>query len=228
MTATPAFDSHADAIASEKRKSRRAIRRVDPGVFTEIYQEEANMVIWERALSATLQASVREFLDLKPTFQSSVTVTPQSALTSVSEALGESASPELSEDIAELVDMFCCLFDLGRAGLRMTALDSAMCPKFHVDRVPCRLVTTYLGVATEWLAHQHVDRSKLGAGSNGLPDCQSGIFQNPGDVQQLMSGEVALLKGELWEGNENAGLVHRSPAVDTGTRRLLLTLDFIQ
>ncbi|WP_428354217.1 DUF1826 domain-containing protein [Methyloprofundus sp.] len=37
----------------------------------------------------------------------------------------------------------------------------------------------------------------------------------------------ALLKGERWEGNENAGLVHRSPAINEGERRLLLTLDFM-
>jgi hypothetical protein len=34
------------------------------------------------------------------------------------------------------------------------------------------------------------------------------------------------LKGERWEGNENAGLVHRSPVLLSGERRLILTLDF--
>ena len=122
--------------------------------------------------------------------------------------------------------MFCCLFDLKRAGLRLTALDKAMCPRFHVDRVPGRLVTTYQGVATEWLPHEQVDRSKLGEGNNGLTDIHSGLFENEQDIQQLNHGDVAILKGELWEGNENAGLVHRSPALTTDERRLLLTLDF--
>jgi hypothetical protein len=35
-----------------------------------------------------------------------------------------------------------------------------------------------------------------------------------------------LLKGEAWIGNENGGLVHRSPNLTGGARRLLLTLDF--
>lgn len=132
--------------------------------------------------------------------------------------------------------MFCCLFDLGSAGLRLTALDRAMCPRFHVDKIPCRLVTTYQGIATEWLPHHHVDRSKLGAGSEGKSDEQSGLFQNLEDIQRLHQGEVALLKGEGWEGNEGAGLVHRSPAMPViadsvkmhavSERRLLLTLDF--
>ena len=46
------------------------------------------------------------------------------------------------------------------------------------------------------------------------------------EIQQLQSGDVAVLKGELWAGNENAGLVHRSPAVGSGANRLLLSMDF--
>ncbi|MDG1293104.1 MAG: DUF1826 domain-containing protein, partial [Pseudomonadales bacterium] len=88
------------------------------------------------------------------------------------------------------------------------------------------LITTYEGIATEWLSHQDVNREKLGAGSKGQPDHLSGLFEHSHEIQQLNCGDVALLKGERWEGNENAGLVHRSPAVLAGERRLVLTLDF--
>ena len=118
-----------------------------------------------------------------------------------------------------------CLFDLGKVGLRLTVLDKAMCPRFHVDKVLCRLVTTYQGSATEWLPHNVVDREKLGHGSEGKPDEQSGLFPKLGDIQQLTVGDVALLKGEGWEGKEGAGLVHRSPSLSAGEGRLLLTLD---
>jgi len=43
----------------------------------------------------------------------------------------------------------------------------------------------------------------------------------------LLPGDVALLKGELWEGNEGAGMVHRSPSMNPGDRRLLLSFDFL-
>jgi len=42
----------------------------------------------------------------------------------------------------------------------------------------------------------------------------------------LNAGDVAFLKGEHWDGNENKGLVHRSPIVNENENRLLLTLDF--
>jgi hypothetical protein len=98
---------------------------------------------------------------------------------------------------------------------------------FHFDRIPCRLVTTYHGVATEWLHHNVIDRSKLGSGNQGKSDEQSGLFKNLSDINRLTRGDVALLKGEHWHENEGVGLVHRSPQNVVNERRLLLTLDFL-
>ena len=215
-----------DSPVARGVKIRRMVEGVEPTILTRIYEEETNIVIWQRQLSAGLKNSVDDFLSAQPAFQASMTVTPQTVLSSIGDALGDSTCFVLVENIAELVDVFCCLFDLRRAGLRLRALDRAMCPKFHVDRVPCRLVTTYCGTATEWLPHSLVNREKLGMGSRGMADGESGLYQSSSDIQQLSSGDVALLKGELWQGNENAGLVHRSPALVANERRLLLTLDF--
>ena len=216
----PSFDS----FDNNEVKVRRVAQGSEPGVLTDIYLEENNIVIWERELSATLKKSVDAFIKANPTFQASMTVTPQTVLSSIRKSLGDNT--QLCESIAELVDMFCHLFELKRVGLRLTVLNRAMCPRFHVDRVPTRLVTTFQGIATEWLPHQAVNREKLGLGNNGKPDSESGLYKNSHDIQQLSCGEVALLKGELWEGNENAGLVHRSPALPADESRLLLTLDF--
>lgn len=213
--------------APENPKVRRAVQGESPTVFTDIYQDDVNIAVWQREFSASLRASVDAFLAKNPLFQSSMTATPDNAQEGVMEMLKLSSPSELSEDIAQLVDMFCYLFDVQCVGLRLTVLDRAMCPKFHVDRVPGRLVTTYQGIATEWLSHEKVDRSKLGTGSQGKPDHESGIYQSEQDIQILGCGDVALLKGEMWEGNEGAGLVHRSPKLEPGDKRLLMTLDFI-
>lgn len=196
-----------------------------PTVLSDIYQENINIAIWERDRADTLKYSVKEFLELNPTFQKEMFLTPSDALSHLNESFNNKM-PEVSEDIAELVDMFCYLFELKQAGVRLKVLDKAMCPKFHVDKVPCRLVTTYQGVATEWLPHEVVDQTKLGWACDGLPDNESGLYQNESDIQQLHCGDVALLKGTLWEGNENAGLVHRSPELIANEKRLILTLDF--
>ena len=197
----------------------------DPKILADIYRDDINIAIWQRKTGEQLEDAVEGFLAASPRFETAMTVSPDRAHTEVSEATGGAAPTEFADNVAELVDMFCYLFGLKRAGLRLATLNRAMCPRFHVDRVPCRLVTTYHGVATEWLPHQAVDRSKLGRGSNGQSDLASGLFANQSDIQRLTCGDVALLKGELWAGNDGAGLVHRSPAVPAGENRLLLTLD---
>lgn len=213
-------------IASEWSQEGYIFRHMSqdkqPTVLTDIYKEEINIAIWQRQK----QFSVKEFLALNPTFQKEMILTPQDAFSRVSESFNNNMS-EVSEDIALLVDMFCYLFELKQVGMRLKVLDKAMCPKFHVDKVPCRLVTTYQGTATEWLPHELVDQTKLGWGCNGLADCESGLYKSESDIQQLNCGDVALIKGTLWEGNENAGLVHRSPELIANEKRLILTLDFM-
>lgn len=202
-----------------------------PEAFTDIYRDDTNIAIWQRRLSGELSLAVNEILKTNTKLKIAEAVTAKNVHSTLYNILGETnAVMMLSDDITLLVDMFCCLFDLKGVGLRLTVLDSAMCPRFHFDRIPCRLVTTYHGIATEWLPNHLVDRSKLGAGNQGKSDENSGLFHSTNDIRQLSQGDVALLKGEFWHDNEGAGLVHRSPAQPKGTinePRLLLTLDFI-
>nr|WP_290980084.1 DUF1826 domain-containing protein [Halomonas sp.] len=44
-------------------------------------------------------------------------------------------------------------------------------------------------------------------------------------VKTLTAGDIALIKGSGWEGSEHSALVHRSPSLINGPKRLLLTID---
>ncbi|MCY3605471.1 MAG: DUF1826 domain-containing protein [Gammaproteobacteria bacterium] len=214
-------------VAFPEIKCRQAVVGDQLDVLADIYREEVNISVWQRTLPEVLSNAAEHLLFERPHLQISRTVSPKNAYEILIKSLGNKAEPvALAADIAELAEMFCFLFDLKCIGLRLTALGHAMCPRFHVDWVPCRLVTTYQGRATQWLAHDRVDRGKLGAGNQGKSDEQSGLFSHADDIQQIRQGDVALLKGEGWAGNEEAGLVHRSPQLNAGARRLLLTLDF--
>ncbi|MBU2869079.1 DUF1826 domain-containing protein [Colwellia sp. E2M01] len=200
----------------------------DANVLTNIYRDDTNITVWQREMQQDLTAAVGSFLHERPTRATVLAVTPESAYQQLCEKFGASEDVmTLSKDIALLVDMFCCLFDLKQAGLRLSILEHAMCPRFHVDHIPCRLVTTYRGVGTQWLPHYAVDRTKLGAGNQGKPDEISGLFNDIADINQLTQGDVALLKGEGWNEQTGAGIVHRSPVIPAGERRLILTLDFM-
>ncbi|MFK8082171.1 MAG: DUF1826 domain-containing protein, partial [Granulosicoccus sp.] len=121
----------------------------------------------------------------------------------------------LRSDVALLTEILCDLVDCPSVGLRLAIVANAMCPRWHVDRVPIRMLCTYSGSGTEWLEDQGVDKAKLSD-----PEIVDGI------CQRAASGEVVLLKGALWQGNEDFGAVHRSPSIASGEeRRMLLTLD---
>lgn len=207
---------------------RRLSEGDDPRVLGEIYDVETNIAVWKRSLSEELEFAIDVFMGANVTIKKVLAVTPDNTHEELVKAFGEArVNKVFSDDVAQLVDMFCCLFDLKRAGLRLTVMDNAICPKFHVDKIPCRMVSTYQGIATEWLPNHLIDRSKLGLGSFGVKDEVSGLMRSLNDIQRLNCGDVALLKGEYWQGNEGAGLVHRSPPISSGINRLLLTLDFI-
>lgn len=175
----------------------RSVEGTTPDVLANIYQKNTNIAIWQRDLSQELTLAVDEFLARNKTKAAVLAVTPETTNDVLCKAFGDSDSMmALREDIALLVDMFCCLFELKEAGLRVTILERAMCPRFHFDRIPCRLVTTYQGIATEWLNNDVIDRTKLGAGNQGKSDEESGLFKNLNDINRLSQGDVGLLKGE--------------------------------
>ncbi|KPZ54202.1 hypothetical protein AN391_03005 [Pseudoalteromonas sp. P1-13-1a] len=211
---------------------RRAAINSDANVLPQIYNENINIAVWQRNLESTLTEAVNTLINTNALKPLELALSPDNAFDQLIKALkpteqNYNEAKALCEDIALLIEMFCCLFDLKRAGLRLKVLNNPMCPRFHVDKIPCRLVATYQGVATQWLNHSDVDRSKLGAGNLGKPDEESGLFTSTSHINQLNQGDIALLKGEYWDENEGAGLVHRSPPVAANEQRLLLTLDFI-
>jgi hypothetical protein len=193
-----------------------------PDVLADIYLAEKNIVVWRRILPPDLVLALQRHLQECHSIRLSLSLSPEDAEEALKASLSKvSCGADLAKILAELVEMFCCLFDLERAGLRLTTLDQAMCPKFHVDKVPCRLVTTLTGPGTEWLPNDVLNRDGLGAGAEHFK-----LYDDDRDIQQMTLGDVALIKGERWVGNENRGVVHRSPSVKPGEKRLLMTLDF--
>jgi hypothetical protein len=196
-------------------------------IWTSFYEQDVQIATWQRTRSIELNESVNALLELNTFSQLQFSSPAQNVVQKLAMHMPQFKHRSvLLKDIALLSDMFACLFDQDNVGLRLKVLDTTMCPRFHVDQVPCRLLTTYRGPATEWLPNESADRNKLGAGNQGLSDDLSGLFQQANDIESMNAGDVALLKGEAWQGNEGRGLIHRSPINSGGHKRLLLTLDF--
>lgn len=127
----------------------------------------------------------------------------------------ETGRPSLIEDLSLLQEIVCELLGCAAVGLRLARIGRAMCPGWHVDRVGIRLVCTYRGPGTQWLDDQDVDRGDLRAAPT-----EDGAFI------QANAGDIVLLKGSLWQGNDAFGAIHRSPGIDSSASlRTLITLD---
>jgi hypothetical protein len=150
---------------------------------------------------------------------------PESAAQIVPEELA--GFPHLAADLRFWIEVLAELTDLERVGVRLARLETSMCPRFHVDRVTLRLVTTYEGQGTEFVSSEHVDRRRLGHAALGAADEVSGLLLAPGCVRSASAFDVVLLKGEEWPENGGHGAVHRSPAASGKEPRLVLTLDLL-
>lgn len=197
-------------LALKRRGSARQTVGESPQVLTEVLQDGVNLAVWQRQLPVHVADFAQVLLSLGQPLAESLTLELQPdddapALRGLAAAYADLQGYEgFICDVRWLVGAYACLLDARRVGLRLRALEGAMCPRFHVDHVPARLICTYAGPGSEWLT---------------APDAVQ--------VEQLSTGDVAVLKGERWLGNEGQGLVHRSPAVPAEQRRLMLTLDWM-
>jgi hypothetical protein len=134
---------------------------------------------------------------------------------------------ELLADISALVSLYADLLDCRKVGIRLEVLTHAMCPRFHIDRTGIRLLCSYLGPGTEWLAAAFCNREALTASYPDTAAFHQALILHPQGIHQAPEQALVLLKGSMWQGNQQAGIVHRSPQVDYATSRVLLALDAI-
>ncbi|MDV2079219.1 DUF1826 domain-containing protein [Marinobacter xestospongiae] len=189
--------------------------------LTEIFRDTVNLAIWQRRLDAPLHAFAEAVLAHSDSLERFISVGPGESAHELLPAWAADlpgASAFLA-DLDHLIEMFRCLFEPAAVGVRLHALQRPMCPRFHTDRVPVRLLSTYLGPGTEWLPESCVVRNR---DTGRLPDQTASAAQ----IRHVPTGAVALLKGEAWIGNEGHGVVHRSPC-GRGDPRLLIGLDWL-
>lgn len=194
-----------------------------PLVLAEILEDGVNLALWQRQLPLHIAEFGALLVALNEPLADSMVIELNSE-DATANLHGLAASCRDLEgyegfiaDVSWLVSAFACLLGAKRIGVRLRLLDKAMCPRFHVDHVPVRLITTYAGIGSQWLREGVMDRRKL-----------SQADAEPSErIEQIHCGEVALLKGTKWHGNEGYGLIHRSPALKADERRLILTLDWL-
>ncbi len=200
----------------------RQLNSPELSVLTQVLDDDVNLAIWERQLPLHIagfaDSVIANGMPLSESHVLTVSEDHPPLLDDLATGLRDvEGHAGFVADVAWLTHAFTCLTGARRVGLRVRTLDKAMCPRYHVDWVSLRLITTYAGVGSQWLEEGALAREQLGD-----PGAEPIIAP-----RQLQAGSVALFKGERWEGNEGRGIIHRSPPVAAGTTRLFMTLDWL-
>jgi Protein of unknown function (DUF1826) len=189
-------------------------------VFERIFADEVAVCIWNRPrdeiLGDYLKRAARSGAWQRTACVDSNEPQFHELLYDFADGLGKI---RLVTELSGLVDLFATLADAQTVGVRMTASMQRECPRFHVDRVGLRLMCTWIGEGTEWLAHEDVIREGLGHQPGGWGE----VKKSRAKVHRMEPFAVGALKGEGWPGNIGRGAVHRSPA--PATWRVFVSLD---
>jgi len=176
-----------------------------------IHRSECAAVIWRRQPTRDFQEWI-DALDPDTLPQTRVTLTPAMARGAMADLCAAAGVPDgpnrqqLVDDIAALADIFAAEMKARHLHLRLEAVSTNACKKFHVDALTARLICTYRGAGTQY-----------GVSENG--DAPTRVFTVP-------TGAPIMLTGTDWPDRGRSGLLHRSPPIEgTGETRLVLVLD---
>ena len=197
-----------------------------------LYEPQVELVTIERPQRQDLNTCARRFLEQGATLSARgvFVVGDRASFNAATAGLNDvdGACGVLLEDVYWCADVFGELLGCSSVGFRLQTLREPMCPKFHVDRIPCRFLVTYGGPGTEWIPNESVDRSAVGGFEPDNYPVRKG-----GQHRALASESLSILKGATWTASTPGqnhpdieameGVVHRSAAGREG--RILLSLD---
>lgn len=170
-----------------------------------IHHPAVALALWQRPVPDGLSAAL-DRLDLEQVDDLSTRIElplSPSALTAQLVVCGYPAATAslLAADMLPLAARHAVITGATQLAIRLEVVTTDACRRFHADYVTCRMITTYLGQATQWIRAGH-----------------------PNAIGQMKPGEVGLFKGRLLL--PDPPILHRSPPIAaTGERRLLFVID---
>ncbi|CAB1098843.1 unnamed protein product [Ectocarpus sp. CCAP 1310/34] len=205
----------------EERRSENLARRRVQGETLQDYESPLNLNLpsLQQQLDVEAQAAVRWLkADIKRVariFAREISVlSDEPGETSL---LGVATEPSAGKDERT--------FDVT---VKLELLKRGKCPRFHLDKVPIRLICTYVGPSTEWL--DAYDKWEMENNRSMPPACNVKISGGR-EAQRARPGDVLIFRGKPQGGLTKGGgsgafaVAHRSPDTVEGQRRLLLTMD---
>ena len=188
--------------------------------FAEIYADDVELISVDRPNHQAIESLSQDLIQSRKTLELQWVQAAddcEAANDHLPETVDDHVKSMLVEQVKDSCEMLGALLGCDNIGVRLATLRSPMCPKFHVDNIPCRLLITLTGEGTEWIPHGDVNWPVFSDLSNNDTPART-----DSSVKKLAAGQWSLLKGGSWKNNYQ-GVVHRSP--EGSHERLLLSLD---
>jgi len=199
----------------------RSVHSTDPLSMAEILEDDVELVEIQdavpkpiRAFAAAVMQTRRLGAPLWALLDNSQDPAPECCETSLAPLADVEGQKQFAAWLRHWVAGFASLNDNNTTGLRVSHLRAPMCPRFHVDQVPTRMIVTLEGAGTEWLPANAT--ATLG---------EDGQCNSTDAVRQLAPGSVGLFKGSGFDDGRARGVIHRSPS--GAEDRLVMTLDAV-
>ena len=198
-----------------------------PRAFADILRPEINVVSVPRPIDPALQLRLvnvaqQTWFDHEATLDV-VDTDPSPLLVGIED---ERVRSFLAEDIGHLARQLGAILGRKHVHARLYVKRTDGCRKIHADNVTIRLLCTYAGPGTDWLPNEDVVRAFLGANNPNIEQANRRVIRKGAVLRRCELGEVLLLKGGAYPGNETFGAAHRAPPLGrSGVSRLVLRID---
>jgi len=187
-----------------------------PEILHTIHLQEKNIAIYERDISHLQD-------DLNFCVRANIDFRKSGTIADIRTAL-ESEIPSCKALIADIMDLLALFEKVTKATtlkVLLATINTNMCRKFHTDINDLRLLCSYVGQGTLWLPEEAINRKTLDKSDNN-----DSIVKDKDLIQQVRTGDVALLKGAIYDKIGTKAVMHRSPPIEEiGETRLLLRID---
>ena len=187
-----------------------AVLNAHPEALSAIREADCHLAVWQRTAIPELAALLNDPLqDIRFSETLDNLATRLDAELELAGYRTGAPRAALLADILDLAQRYSAIMELDALSVRLAIIRTDSCRKFHEDYVKARLITTYVGMGTQWLDTHDAQRFARN--------------QEPLQICTLKTGDVGIFKGKLWSQNP---AIHRSPPIGgTGAVRLMLVLD---
>lgn len=223
MSKTSVAAANAPVIPLRARSWRVGSSRA---VLRAVTQSRTNLVVWQRLVPYGIKRAIADWARTFPPSLEGQLCTRDAKVAALVATMEPPLRERIARDLQSLIDTFAKVTEAERVRVTFGVVRTDRCRKFHADFVRYRLITTYLGLGTEWLPEEAVDRAAMARSIECPFEANRAIVRADASVRRAVAGDVLLMKGAAHPGER--GAVHRSPPLSAANPlRVLLTISTI-